>query len=254
MDLQQLLIAVAVVMFAAGVQSAVGFGAGMIIVPVLIWVGLPIEHALALMSGAVFAQLSVKLWTYRREVPWQEVLWPMGAARLLGYAPGFALLWLLANQDTSVVKQSVGAMVLLALGLQLGLRVKPRKRLAQGWAWLAGTSGGMTAGAVGMGGPPLVLWVVAHDWPNKKARLYLWASFWILMPLQLTVLVILFEPIEQLKLICVGLATLPVALVGMSCGLWVGHRIPKRELRGAMIVLLLILGLTSLLGPMLEAR
>lgn len=250
LDLIQVLVAVGVVFFAAAVQAAVGFGAGMIIVPVLIWAGMPIEAALALMSAAVTGQLSVKLWRYRNEVPWREVLWPMGAARALGYIPGFTLLWLLSGATTDVVKQSVGAMVLLALGLQVGLRVKPRQRLASGWAWLAGLAGGTTAGAVGMGGPPLVLWVVAHDWESKKARLFLWASFWVCMPIQLATLVIMFDPVPQLQLMGVGLATLPAALLGLAGGLWLGHRIPKKQLRWAMIALLFVLGVTSLVGPM----
>lgn len=246
-----LITAVAVVTFAAAVQAAVGFGAGMIIVPALIWAGLPIGEAIALMSAAVGAQLTVKLWKYRRQVPWREVLWPMGAARLVGYVPGFILLWLLSGASTGVVKQSVGAMVLLALGLQAGLRIKPRERLAAGWAWASGIAGGATAGAVGMGGPPLVLWVVAHDWPAQKARLFLWACFWVSMPLHFVVLIAMFDPVVQLKWMGVGLATLPAAMLGISAGLWLGDIIPKRELRWAMIALLLVLGVSSLAGPML---
>lgn len=245
------MIAAGVVLVASAVQAAVGFGAGMIIVPVLIWAGLPIEEALALMSAAVACQLSAKVWRYRREVPWREVLWPMGVARVLGYVPGFVLLWLLSNADTSLVKQAVGAVVLLALALQVGLRVKPREKLSAGWAWLAGVAGGTTAGAVGMGGPPLVLWVVAHDWPAKKARLFLWASFWICMPIQLTVLIVLFQPVDQLMRMGLGVATLPAALVGTALGLWLGHRIPRRQLRWMMIALLVVLGVTSLVEPML---
>lgn len=250
-DATLLIIAVGTVVLASAVQAAVGFGAGMIIVPVLIWAGMPIGEALALMSAAVMGQLSVKLWRYRREVPWGEVLWPMGVARVIGYAPGFALLWLLSGATTGVVKQAVGAMILVALALQVGLRVRPRERLSPGWAWLAGVTGGTTAGAVGMGGPPLVLWVVAHDWPPKRARLFLWASFWVCMPIQLAVLALMFEPVRQLKLMGVGLGTLPAALLGTACGLWLGHRIPRRMLRWMMIALLAVLGLTSLVGPLL---
>ena len=223
----------------------------MIVVPILIWAGMPIGEALALMSAAVGAQLTVKLWRYRKEVPWREVLWPMGAARLAGYVPGFYLLWVLAGQSADVAKQSVGAMVLLALALQVGLRVRPRERVASAWTWGSGIAGGTTAGAVGMGGPPLVLWIVAHDWPAKKARLFLWASFWVSMPLQIGGLIVLFDPVVQLKWMGVGLATLPAAILGISVGLWLGHKIPKRELRWAMIAMLFVLGASSLLGPML---
>jgi len=250
-DTTLIFFAVFAVVIAAVVQAAIGFGAGMIILPILIWAGMPIGQILALMSGAVTAQLTVKLWHYRREIPWRLVLWPVGAARLIGYVPGFALLWVLASASTDIVKQAVGAMILFALALQLGLRVKPRERLAQGWSWLAGVSGGITAGAVGMGGPPLVLWVIAHDWPPKQARLFLWASFWFVMPIQITVLVLMFEPVEQLILTGIGVLTLPAALLGTAAGLWLGHRIPKRQLRWAMIGLLLVLGVSSLVRPML---
>ena len=251
MSFELILIAIAAVLIAALVQASIGFGAGMIILPILIWAGMPIGEILALMSGAVTAQLTVKIWHYRKEIPWRLVIWPVGVARLIGYVPGFALLWVLAGSSTDVVKQAVGGMILVALALQLGLRVEPREKLAQGWAWLAGFVGGVTAGAVGMGGPPLVLWVVAHDWPNKQARLFLWASFWFVMPIQIVVLVLMFEPATQLKMTGIGVLTLPIAMLGTAAGLWLGHRIPKQQLRWAMIGLLVILGVSSLLGPML---
>ena len=56
---------------------------------------------------------------------------------------------------------------------------------------------------------------------------------------------------EQLKMTGIGVLTLPIAMLGTAAGLWLGHRIPKRELRWAMIALLVILGVTSLVGPML---
>lgn len=251
MSLELILIAIGAVLIAAVVQAAIGFGAGMIFLPILIWAGMPIGQILELMSGAVTAQPTVKLWHYRKEIPWRLVIWPVGVARLIGYVPGFALLWVLAGASTDVVKQAVGGMILVALALQVGLRVKPREHLAQGWAWLAGVTGGVTAGAVGMGGPPLVLWVVAHDWPAKRARLFLWASFWFVMPIQIAVLILMFEPVTQLKMTGIGVLTLPIAMLGTAAGLWLGHRIPKRELRWAMIGLLVILGVTSLVGPML---
>ncbi len=251
LDTTQLILAVLAILIAAVVQASIGFGAGMIILPMLLWAGMEMGPILALMSGAVIAQLTVKLWHYRKEIPWRLVLWPVGIARLIGYVPGFALLWVLANSSTDIVKQAVGAMILVALGLQLGLRIKPREQLAQGWGWLAGFTGGVTAGAVGMGGPPLVLWVVAHDWPAKQARLFLWASFWFVMPIQIVVLVMMFEPATQLKMAGIGALTLPIAMLGTAAGLWLGHRIPKRQLRWAMIALLLVLGVTSLVEPML---
>ena len=37
------------------------------------------------------------------------------------------------------------------------------------------TGSGVLAGLCGMGGPPLVLWAMAHDWPTQRIRGFLFA-------------------------------------------------------------------------------
>lgn len=249
MTVPLLLTITAIVTFGAAVQAAIGFGAGMVAIPLLIWAGLPLEHALGVMGTTIAGQLMFKVWRYRRQIDWKLVFWPMGVGRLIGYVPGFAALWWLSQSPTAIVKQVVGAAVLLALLLQVGFRVKPREKLAAGWGWLAGISGGIGAGAVGMGGPPTVMWVLAHDWPNKQARQFLWASFLIFMPLQLAALLVLFGTGELLYM-GIGVVTLPVVLLGTAGGLWLGHQLPTRQLRWLMIGLLVVLGVMSVVGPM----
>lgn len=253
MDAVLILLILAIMSFAALVQAAVGFGAGMIAIPLLIWAGLDLPAAIGLMAAGTGGQLTFKVIRYRKQIDWRLVLWPMSAARVVGYVPGFVALWWLAGSSTAVVKQVVGAVVLLALFMQLALRVKPREHLHEAWAWLAGLFSGLFAGAVGMGGPPTVMWVLAHDWPSHKARQYLWASFWVLMPIYLTVLLIMFGW-GELKYMGLGVATLPVVLLGTAGGLWIGHRIPKRQLRWAMVGLLVVLGVVSVAGPWVGNR
>ncbi|MEM1353415.1 MAG: sulfite exporter TauE/SafE family protein [Planctomycetota bacterium] len=249
MDAVLILLILLIMSFAGMVQAAVGFGAGMIAIPLLIWAGLDLPAAIGLMAAGTFGQLTVKVVRYRKQIDWKLVLWPMMAGRILGYVPGFIALWWLAGSTTMVVKQVVGGVVLLALFLQVGLRVKPRERLHEAWAWVAGFFSGLSGAAVGMGGPPTVLWVLAHDWPGHQARQYLWASFWVLMPVYLATLLVMFG-LDELKYMGLGVATLPVVMLGMAAGLWIGHRIPKRQLRWAMIGLLIVLGVVSIVGPM----
>ena len=59
-------------------------------------------------------------------------------------------------------------------------------------ALLAGMASGYMAGAFGMGGPPLVLWTMAHDWPAKKSRAFLWSNYLVFMPIQSCLLLWLF--------------------------------------------------------------
>lgn len=249
MTVTLLLLITAIVTFGAAVQAAIGFGAGMIAIPLLIWAGLPLEHAIGVMGATVAGQLTFKVVKYWKLIDWKLVLWPMTAARAIGLVPGFVILYWLAGSTPGVVKQAVGGAVLLALVMQVGFRVKPREHLAQGWAWLAGFLSGLIGAAVGMGGPPTVLWVLAHDWPSQKARQFLWANFWVLMPVYLGTLIYMFGWAE-LKYMGIGVLTLPVVLLGTAAGLWIGHRIPKQQLRWAMIGLLAVLGIVSVAGPL----
>lgn len=240
----------ALIMTAAGVvQAAVGFGAGMLATPLMLLVGLSLPEAIGVMSAGVLVQTSYKTWAYRKEVPW-ALVWPMTWARLVGYVPGFVALYWLADAGKALVKPVIGGFILLALAAQVLLRVKPRHHIAQGWTYAAGFLSGVFAGAVGMGGPPVVLWVVAHDWPALRARVFLWANFLILMPVAMLALGLIYGR-EMWVAMGWGFVLVPAILAGTAAGLWLGHRIPKRELRWAMIGLLVVLALISIAGPLL---
>ena len=231
------------------VQAAVGFGAGMVATPLMLWVGLSLPEAIGVLCSGVLVQTGYKTWRYRREVPWPEVL-TMTWARLIGYGPGFVALYGLAGAGRAVVKPVIGGFILLALIAQVALRVKPRARVAPGWTWLAGGLGGVFAGAVGMGGPPVVLWVLAHDWPALRARVFLWTTFFLLMPVAMLALGLMY-PSTAWAAMGWGFVLVPAVLAGTGVGLWLGHQIPKRQLRWAMIGLLATLATTSIMGPVL---
>ena len=245
----QIFLWLSLIMAGAGmVQAAIGFGAGMVATPLLLLVGYSLPEAIGVLSSGVLVQTGFKTWVYRKEVPWKPV-WTLACARLIGYVPGFiALIWL-SGAGKALVKPVIGGFILLALLVQLGFRIKPKEEVASVWAWVAGITSGVSAGAVGMGGPPVVLWVVAHDWPALKARVFLWATFFILMPVAMLTLGLIYGRTAWLA-IGWGFALVPAVLAGTWVGLWIGHQIPKRELRWAMVGLLVVLAVTSIVGPM----
>ena len=49
---------------------------------------------------------------------------------------------------------------------------------------LAGACGGLLGGLAGVPGPPLVMWVMAHDWSADVTRAFLFASFMCLVPVE----------------------------------------------------------------------
>jgi uncharacterized membrane protein YfcA len=239
------------IMAAAGlVQAAIGFAAGMVAIPLMLWVGLPLPEAIGVMSSGVLVQTTVKTWRYRHEVPW-KLVWPMSIARLGGYMPGFAALYWLSTEGTAVVKPVIGGFILVALGVQLGLRIEPREKIAGYWAWVAGFVSGVTAGAVGMGAPAVVLWLFAHDWPALRARVFLWANFLMLMPVAMVGLGLIYGG-PAWRAMAWGFVFVPMVLMGTWAGLWLGHQLPKQQLRWAMAGVLVLLAMTSILGPVLS--
>ncbi|XAM01523.1 sulfite exporter TauE/SafE family protein [Phycisphaeraceae bacterium D3-23] len=248
MDLTTLCWLALIMLTAGAVQAAVGFGAGMFATPLMLLLGLSLPEAIGVLSSGVLVQGGYKTWHYRREVPWGFV-WPMVWARLAGYGPGFVALYWLSGAGKQVVKPVIGGFILLALSLQVLMRTKPRAHVARGWTWVAGFASGLFAGAVGMGGPPVVLWVVSHDWPALRARVFLWANFFVLMPVAMLALGLIYGRPVWIAMGW-GLVLVPAVMLGTAGGLWLGHRIPRRELRWAMIGLLVVLALTSIVGPM----
>ncbi len=194
-------------------------------------------------------QTGWNIYRYRGHVGVREVL-PLFTLRILTMPVGVLLLGLLVTQGQARVKQVVGLMLLIVLGVQWLLKVQPRERVGLGWTVLAGSCSGLTAGLVGMGGPPVVLWVMAHDWSSKKSRSFLWLTYLMLIPFNLAVLIYKFGD-KMWGPLLLGLCLAPLVVAGSEAGMRVGALMSRQRLRVAAFVLLLLLALGSLLGPML---
>ena len=227
-------------------QGAVGFGCGLFAVPMMLWSGVPLPVAIAVVLAGVFWQTAWNTWQYREHVPWQ-LTWKMLALRAIGMPVGVWLLGLLAEQSQSRVKVIVGLILLAVLAVQWGLKVRPSQHVTPGWTALAGVTSGFMAGLLGMGGPPVVLWVMAHDWRGKRARAFLWATFLQLMPLQITLVLWKFgQPVAEG--LAVGAAMLPVSIAASTVGLKLGERLSRQHLRLAAYSLLVAVALSMMAG------
>ncbi len=96
-----------------------------------------------------------------------------------------------------------------------------------------------------MGGPPLVLWVMAHDWTAERTRAFLFASFMGLVPVQLTLLYWTFGK-DVVYGMAVGAALSPVVLLGSLLGLRVGARFSKPLLHRLAFLLLVAIALNAM--------
>ena len=231
------------------VQAAVGFGAGLFSVPLMMWAGLELPVAIAVLLSVVFFQTAWQSWVYREAMPYRAV-GAMVVPRLVGTPLGIWLLGTLSIASETRLQVLLGLFLLLAVTVQGLVRVEPREQIAGYWTPVAGTLSGFFAGLFGMGGPPLVLWMLAHDWPPERARSFLWGSFFVLGPAQLGLLGWEFgRPVlEGMRM---GVLLLPVLFVASWLGERTGRRLSRLWLRRTAFLLLVALALRTLVAALI---
>lgn len=233
------------------VQTSVGFGAGLFAIPIMVWAGVELFEAIGAILVVVLVQTGWGCWRYRADVPWRAT-WQLLWLRLITMPLG---VWLLGTYlqtwDQGRIKQLLGAVLLTVLIVQWALRVRPRPSVHWGWTAAAGGSSGLMAGVVGMGGPPVVLWVMAHDWPSRRSRAFLWATFLQLLPIQLGLMLLQFGEAAAWSF-AMGLASLPAALLGGVVGMRIGAALSREWLRRVALGLLAVIALASVAAPWFE--
>lgn len=243
-------IAVALVMFAGSLlQSSAGFGYGMFAIPLLMLLGVSSFDAIAILSVCSFAQTLPGMLALRRHLGWRALATPLLLAAI--FMPiGIYLLSVINVLEPSVVRQVFGCLILLVLALHSLAKVAPRERLHPGWGALAGSCSGFMSGMSGMGGPPLIMWIMAHTWSSERSRASVWVFFTLLTPIQLGGLWHRFGPsILDASLLASLLA--PLSLLGLLPGLWIGRRIPKPTLRRLSYGLIFIIAVYAITQPLL---
>jgi uncharacterized protein len=102
-----------------------------------------------------------------------------------------------------------------------------------------------------LGGPPMVLWVMAHDWPMSRGRAFLYYLFATGLPLQALLLWLLFGD-DILWAMLLGLAAVPVILVGIYLGLALARLIPDCVMRNLATAVLMLIAVSSIVLPWLR--
>ena len=245
----QLLAGIAIVLFLGSMlQGAVGFAFGLFAIPFLVWTGVSLSEAVALMSISVFVQVLVSTVQLRRDVRWREVL-PATGLRYLTLPVGLALLLLIDTLDKAQIKQILGLLVLSALLAQIFWKIEPRDDLAPKWTVLAFSSSGFMQGLAAMGGPPVVLWVMAHRWNSRQSRAFLLALFLLGAPPQMALLLAFSEQNISGALLT-GLMFAPLVAIGAVVGVRLGNLVEKPLLRRLAFGILFVTALASILSPL----
>ena len=248
MDTTQFLLAGAILAAAVALQGAIGFGAGLFAVPLIVWAGVELPVVLAALSAAVILQVALGCWQYRQHIPWRSTV-EMTAWRYLGLPIGIAALMLLAEAGHDRIKQVIGVVLLVVVVSQYLARVKPRSHMHPIWTPLAGIISGVMAAAFGMGAPPVIVWLMAHDWPAKQSRAFLWSTFLLILPVNVGLLTWAFGW-SVLVAFVMGLVYAPLVLLASAAGARLGDRLNRHRLRVIAFAFLAVIALASIVGPL----
>jgi len=226
------------------VQSAAGFAAGLLSIPVLMWLGNPIPEAQTALLIATIPQNLWGLWTLRGSVELSTVAWP-GVTRIAFVPLGLACLQMLEAYSFETLRQMVGGAVLTVTLIIILFHPTPKPKLHPSWACMAFPLSGFLQGLVGMGGPPIVFWVQAHDWDTRRSRAFLFSIFLISLFPALGFLYARFG-IRIVEPALMAITTTPLLLFSTFVGLKVGTWLGRDRLRIVTLGLLLIIGLAGL--------
>lgn len=174
------------------------------------------------------------------------------AIRLIFVFLGLLLLKRLAALRPDQIRMALGCILCTLIAIQLLWNPKPVKALHWCWAGLAFSLSGLLAGICGMGGPPLVFWLMAHNGSTQKTRGFLFAVFATSIPVQIGLLSLIFG-MSILWNVLIGIGFLPLVSLGTAIGLPIGNRMAKNTLRRVAYIILLFIGMMAILPAFLTS-
>jgi uncharacterized membrane protein YfcA len=222
---------------------------GLFAIPLLVWWGRALPEAVAILIGAGGLQTTFGTYLVRKHVRWARLI-PIAGCMAIALPIGQLLMGMIVGEGQAFVKQAVGGVLLCVLIARALVQPVPREEVAAGWGLLAGGLSGLLAGLVGMGGPPVVLYALAHRWDKDRYRAFLWPLFMLTNPLLIAAMALQFGAHLWLDYAW-GMALVPCVWLGNRMGLALSAQWEMKQLQRGASVLLYAMALSSLIGPML---
>jgi uncharacterized protein len=244
-------------------QGAVGFASGLFGIPLLMLTGIALPDAVAISLVAAAVQNFTAAWQLRSQLDLSRALRPM-LIRFATLPLGVLVLALVSREEADLAGQMVGVVVLVLVAMQQAPRValgrsprsardasRPPQSLHPIWEWIAFGAAGFLLGLCGIGGPPMVLWVLAQDWPMNRGRAFLYFLFASGIPVQALLLWLAFGR-QIASAMVLGLAITPAVLLGLFGGFTLARLLPDRILRGLCVTILVIVAISAIATPYLR--
>jgi uncharacterized membrane protein YfcA len=231
------------------IQSSSGFGFGLFALPLLLFMGFALpESVIIIVIGSAMQKIAAisQLW---KAADWKGQA-PYMAVGLASLPLGVYCLYQVSLLSQPFIKQIIGALILVLLLLQWRGVIKSKEKVPRMWGYTAGFFSGFLNGLANIGGPPLVLWILAHQWSNEKMRVTPIAFSIVFVPFQLLFMALAFGSRFWSPCLKAILLT-PLVLLGTWIGLKIGEKISKEHLRIYMRLLLLFIAASAIIRPFL---
>ncbi|MEM7407592.1 MAG: sulfite exporter TauE/SafE family protein [Pseudomonadota bacterium] len=230
----------AAAIFVAGLaRGMLGFGATLILVPCLVTIYGPIEAVVVASVIEIPAVLSL-LPTAVRQADWRHIA-PVALASFLTIPFG---AWLLVTLDPDVARRAIAAAVILfALALATGWRYQQPPGL---WVKLGvGAASGVTSGLANIGGPIVVMFLVASNKAAAGVRAGIMAYFSIGAVYRIATYAVLGMYAASIVKIAVALCV--PYLIGIGIGTQLFSKVSEKLFMRIAIGLVLAAGLVAAL-------
>ena len=235
--------AAAVLSLGALLQSAAGFGFGLFAVPALLVIGFSLPQAVMLCVAGSAMQKVLAVYALREHVPWRN-LKPLIVSGLVTLPAGLWLMQRLSRAGRDTTGIVVAALIMAMLLLRRLAAPRGRAVVPAAWGVAAGAVSGVLNGLANIGGPPVVLWSLAHDWSNRRLRVTTLAQSLVFVPFQVGVMILLFGR-GVIVALGWGMLLSPLVILATRAGLRLGGRIPLPWLRLGMELLLILMALSA---------
>jgi uncharacterized membrane protein YfcA len=228
------------------IQAAVGFAGGLFAIPLVVMLGMRLEQAVVVSLFGSFVQSLMGAYRLRSYIDPKITIRP-ALLRLVTLPLGLYALVHLSTYGEHRIKQFIGLILLVIVLVQWIWRVQPRDQLHPAWEYLALALSGFMAGLCGMGGPPMILWVMAHTWTAAKSRAFLFFVFSAGMIPQGLIYwwkfgSVIYEPA------LLGAMGIFFTMFGTHWGLKIGHTFSKTRLRSLAYFILILIAASAILS------
>ena len=227
-----------VVLSAHFVYGVAGFGTGLVAMAFLPFL-MTTSDAVVLMTVLTILFAIVIFVPLRRDVTPRAIV-GLIIGSIVGTPAG---VWVLAVAPADVVNRLIGTMLVVVVTLEFTGKF-PRTLSGEAWGLGAGILAGVLGGAVGLPGPPVIVYGATQSWSPRTFKANLQAFFVVnqsVILLGYALAGLLTAEVGRLT----GLYLLP-ALVGTLVGMSLFSRIDPVRFRRIVFLLLLVSGLVLL--------